>query len=96
MPLSLATLSLGTREKCDIAVNYKIYDASEVPFHDDDKLRDWMYKVYKEKDDMLGTSFILVILIIGQYAFWFTSLYVQYRFYSYLLLQPFRLLGLVA
>uniref|UniRef100_A0A9J2PCF3 Acyltransferase C-terminal domain-containing protein n=1 Tax=Ascaris lumbricoides TaxID=6252 RepID=A0A9J2PCF3_ASCLU len=151
MPLSLATLSLGTREKCDIAVNYKIYDASEVPFHDDDKLRDWMYKVYKEKDDMLGTNFILVILaivpdwfkgrtvmlltsfvhegkvfsviktietyytegvfvrgeqgtrvhfswwkIIGQYAFWFTSLYVQYRFYSYLLIQPFRLLGFVA
>lgn len=33
MPLSLATLSLGTREKCDIAVNYKIYDASEVSGH---------------------------------------------------------------
>lgn len=36
----------------------------QVPFHDDDKLRDWMYKVYKEKDDMLGTNFILVILAI--------------------------------
>ncbi|KAK6053577.1 hypothetical protein COOONC_08917 [Cooperia oncophora] len=30
IPLSLATLGFGTREKCDIAVNYKIYDASEV------------------------------------------------------------------
>lgn len=31
-PLSLATLTFGTREKCDIAVNYKVYKASEVIF----------------------------------------------------------------
>ncbi|CAI5451984.1 unnamed protein product [Caenorhabditis angaria] len=54
IPLSLATFGFGTREKCDIAVNYKIYDASEVPFEDEEKLRDWMYEVYKEKDEMLA------------------------------------------
>ncbi|KAK5977488.1 PlsC domain-containing protein [Trichostrongylus colubriformis] len=54
IPLSLATLGFGTREKCDIAVNYKIYNADEVPFNDEEKLRDWMYSVYKEKDEMLG------------------------------------------
>lgn len=30
MPLSLVTLSFGTREPCDIGVHYKIYDASDV------------------------------------------------------------------
>lgn len=29
-PLSLATLTFGTREKCDIAVNYKVYETSKV------------------------------------------------------------------
>uniref|UniRef100_A0A183FFK9 Acyltransf_C domain-containing protein n=1 Tax=Heligmosomoides polygyrus TaxID=6339 RepID=A0A183FFK9_HELPZ len=57
IPLSLATLGFGTREKCDIAVNYKIFNADEVPFDDEEKLRDWMYAVYKEKDEMLGKSF---------------------------------------
>ncbi|VDL78790.1 unnamed protein product [Nippostrongylus brasiliensis] len=55
IPLSLATLGFGTREKCDIAVHYKIFNAEEVPFDDDDKLRDWMYAVYKEKDEMLAS-----------------------------------------
>ncbi|VDK53807.1 unnamed protein product [Anisakis simplex] len=111
MPLSLATLSIGTREKCDIAVNYKIYDAKEVPFHDEEQLRDWMYRVYKEKDEMLATYYSEGVFvqgeqgtrvyfpwwkIIGQYAFWFTSLYVQYRLYSYIVLWPFRLFGLIA
>lgn len=53
-PLSLGTLLFGTREKCDIAVNYKVYKASEVPFSDETKLRDWLYEVYEEKDKMLG------------------------------------------
>lgn len=30
MPLSLVTLSFGTREPCDIGVHYKIYDATDV------------------------------------------------------------------
>ncbi|RCN34383.1 hypothetical protein ANCCAN_19769 [Ancylostoma caninum] len=30
IPLSLVSLGFGTREKCDIAVNYKIYNADEV------------------------------------------------------------------
>jgi hypothetical protein len=53
-PLSLATLIFGTREKCDIAVNYKMYNAEEVPFRDEIKFRDWLYKVYAEKDKLLG------------------------------------------
>lgn len=32
--------------------NNNKYD--QVPFHDDTKLRDWMYEVYKQKDEMLG------------------------------------------
>ncbi|VDK48488.1 unnamed protein product [Cylicostephanus goldi] len=28
----------------------------QVPFDDEEKLRDWMYEVYKEKDEMLGTK----------------------------------------
>lgn len=56
-PLSLLTLSFGSREKCDIAVNYKVYKASDVPFNDDIGLRDWMYKVYEEKDKMLGKKY---------------------------------------
>ncbi|CAJ0577014.1 unnamed protein product, partial [Mesorhabditis spiculigera] len=54
IPLTLATIAMGTREKCDIGVHYRVYDAEEVPFEDDDALRDWMYARYKEKDDMLG------------------------------------------
>lgn len=33
MPLSLFTLSFGTREPCDIGVYYKIYDASDVSIY---------------------------------------------------------------
>ncbi|CAI4225012.1 unnamed protein product [Auanema sp. JU1783] len=107
IPLSLATLGFGSREKCDIAVNYKMYDASEVPFHDDEKLRDWMYNVYKEKDEMLANyyatgefqpgergqriSFSLA-KIIGQYIFWFGSFYVQYKVYGWLIVQAIALL----
>ncbi|PIO77664.1 hypothetical protein TELCIR_00254 [Teladorsagia circumcincta] len=94
IPLSLATLGFGTREKCDIAVNYKIYNASEVPFDDEEQLRDWMYAVYKEKDEMLARYYETgefhagergkrVVFswakIIGQYVFWFGSFYVQYQ-----------------
>ncbi|KAE9413279.1 hypothetical protein Angca_007838 [Angiostrongylus cantonensis] len=58
IPLSLATLGFGTREKCDIAVHYKIFRADEVPFDNEEKLRDWMYGAYEEKDKML-VPFIL-------------------------------------
>uniref|UniRef100_A0A8R1E5X8 Acyltransf_C domain-containing protein n=1 Tax=Caenorhabditis japonica TaxID=281687 RepID=A0A8R1E5X8_CAEJA len=100
IPLSLATFGLGTREKCDIAVNYKIYDATEVPFEDEEKLRDWLYEVYKEKDEMLtryyatgefnpgekGTRIAFSWpKLIGMYGFWFGSFYAQYHVYSYLI-----------
>jgi lysophosphatidylglycerol acyltransferase 1 len=52
--LSLGTLVFGSRECCDIGVNYRIFPISEVPYEDEDKLRDWMYKVYEEKDKLLG------------------------------------------
>ncbi|KAI6186369.1 CBN-ACL-14 protein [Aphelenchoides besseyi] len=99
-PLSLGTLIFGNRENCDIAVNYKMYRASEVPFHDETKLRDWMYKVYQEKDELLeryykwgtfneGERGHRIVFpwsrIIGQYAFWFGSFFLQMKFYSFLL-----------
>ncbi|KAI6213334.1 hypothetical protein M3Y94_00138200 [Aphelenchoides besseyi] len=99
-PLSLGTLIFGNRENCDIAVNYKMYRASEVPFHDETKLRDWMYKVYEEKDELLeryykwgtfneGERGHRIVFpwsrIIGQYAFWFGSFFLQMKFYSFLL-----------
>ncbi|EPB68261.1 hypothetical protein ANCCEY_12642 [Ancylostoma ceylanicum] len=94
IPLSLVSLGFGTREKCDIAVHYKIYNADEVPFDTEEKLRDWMYSVYKEKDEMLaryyetgqfqegerGTRVVFSwAKIIGQYVFWFGSFYAQYQ-----------------
>ncbi|MFH4977750.1 hypothetical protein AB6A40_004459 [Gnathostoma spinigerum] len=111
MPLSLATLLLGTREKCDIAVNYRIFKADEVPFHDEEKLRDWMYKVYQEKDDLLASYYACGEFvkgeegtrvyfpwwkIISQYFFWLFAFYFQYRFYSWLILWPFKSLGFFA
>lgn len=30
----------------------------QVPFDTEEKLRDWMYSVYKEKDEMLGKLFL--------------------------------------
>ncbi|CAD5223859.1 unnamed protein product [Bursaphelenchus okinawaensis] len=98
--LSLGTLLFGNRENCDIAVNYKIYKAEEVPFQDDEKLRDWMYKVYQEKDELLehyykygtfvdGEPGQRVVFswrrIIGQYVFWFGSFFVQWKVYSCLI-----------
>ncbi|XGW01377.1 hypothetical protein V3C99_013935 [Haemonchus contortus] len=108
IPLSLATLGFGTREKCDIGVNYKIYNADEVPFNDEEKLRDWMYSVYKEKDEMLARYYETgefragergkrVIFswakIIGQYVFWFGSFYAQYQIYSWIIKQIFLILA---
>ncbi|KAJ1351293.1 hypothetical protein KIN20_007279 [Parelaphostrongylus tenuis] len=108
IPLSLATLGFGTREKCDIAVNYKIFNASEVPFDDEEKLRDWMYGVYKDKDEMLarfyesgefvsGERGKRVVFswgkIIGQYALWFASFYAQYRIYFWIGKQVFMILA---
>jgi len=106
-PLSLATLCFGTREKCDIAVNYKMYNADEVPFHDDDKLRDWMYNVYVQKDEMLdnfyqygefhcGEAGQRIVFpwskIIGQYLFWMTSFFVQIKVYSFLISSLYKFL----
>ncbi|VDN17979.1 unnamed protein product [Gongylonema pulchrum] len=135
MPLSLLTLSFGTREPCDIAVYYKIYDANDVPFDDEEKLRDWMYKVYQYKDNILGEwieiyasqtdPFYCLIIqsllsdryykegvfvhgevgtrvyfswwkIIGQYVFWLTSFYVQYRIFLFFLLHFARSIGFVS
>lgn len=86
-----------------------------MPFHDDEKLRDWMYNVYVEKDKILGMYMDIHTLtvqfrsdnyyktgefhpgergtlivfpwskIIGQYAFWFISFFVQLRVYKWLL-----------
>uniref|UniRef100_A0A915D7X6 Phospholipid/glycerol acyltransferase domain-containing protein n=1 Tax=Ditylenchus dipsaci TaxID=166011 RepID=A0A915D7X6_9BILA len=101
-PLSLATMMFGTREKCDIAVNYKIHKASDVPFHDDEALQKWMYDVYVEKDRILDnyykhgafhvgeTGHRIVFAwsrIIMMYAFWISAAAIQYKLYPWLLYQ---------
>ena len=53
-PLGLDTLALGTRQKCDISVHYKMHKAENVPFHNEDQLRDWLYLQYVHKDKILG------------------------------------------
>uniref|UniRef100_A0A7E4W1C5 Acyltransf_C domain-containing protein n=1 Tax=Panagrellus redivivus TaxID=6233 RepID=A0A7E4W1C5_PANRE len=98
-PLSLGTLIFGSREKCDIAVNYKVYKADEVPFNDDIALRDWMYKAFEEKDKILDNFYEFGEFnrgetgqriafpwskIIGQYLFWFSSFYVQIKIYCWI------------
>lgn len=108
IPLSLATLGFGTREKCDIAVHYKIFRADEVPFDNEEKLRDWMYGAYEEKDKMLAQYYETgefvpgergkrVVFswgkIISQYVFWFASFYAQYRIYSWIVKQVFIILA---
>lgn len=52
--LSLATLVFGNREQCNIAVNYRMFPVEEVPYRSETDLRDWMYKLYEEKDKLLG------------------------------------------
>ncbi|VDM57520.1 unnamed protein product [Angiostrongylus costaricensis] len=99
IPLSLATLGFGTREKCDIAVHYQIFRADEVPFDNEEKLRDWMYGVYEEKDKMLAQYYETGEFVAGergkrvvfswgkittQYVFWFASFYAQYQVCSFL------------
>ncbi|KAI1719480.1 acyltransferase domain-containing protein [Ditylenchus destructor] len=106
-PLSLATMIFGAREKCDIAVNYKIYDATEVPFEDEESLRKWMFHVYEEKDKILdnyyktgafhsGENGNRIVFkwsrIIGMYAFWITAAVVQFKLYPWLIYKAFSFL----
>ena len=106
VPLSLATLILGSRETCDIAVNYKLYKVDEVPFHDDTKLRDWLYNVYKEKDEILANYYATGEFnvgeegtrvefswakIVGQNLFWFGSFFAQYCIYKWAVLRVISL-----
>uniref|UniRef100_A0A0N5AGA8 PlsC domain-containing protein n=1 Tax=Syphacia muris TaxID=451379 RepID=A0A0N5AGA8_9BILA len=103
-PLSLITLCLGTREKCNIAVNYKVFKADEVPFHDEEMLRNWLYKRYEEKDKILkhfyetgnfvdGEKGSVVKFsawkIVGQHLFWCISVYLQYRAYKWVIFKIF-------
>lgn len=71
-----------------------------MPFHDEIELRDWMYKVYEEKDEMLdnfyefgefhrGETGQRIVFpwskIIGQYLFWMISFFLQIKLYSFLI-----------
>ncbi|KAK0411759.1 hypothetical protein QR680_005826 [Steinernema hermaphroditum] len=109
-PLSLETLMFGTREECDIAVNYKVYRADEVPFHDETKLRDWMYQVYVEKDKLLDNYYREGVFTTGeegslvrfswskivfQYVFWFTSAYLLFHVYWWIITIPFGVLAVI-
>uniref|UniRef100_A0A0N5C7L4 PlsC domain-containing protein n=1 Tax=Strongyloides papillosus TaxID=174720 RepID=A0A0N5C7L4_STREA len=107
IPLSVLTLLFGSREKCDIAVHYRIFDVNEIPFEDEEKLRDWIYKVYEEKDKLLDNYYHTGKFtnndvrryvpfewnkIITQYVFWFGSFYLQCKVYSWLAFQVWNLL----
>uniref|UniRef100_A0A1I7Y7W3 PlsC domain-containing protein n=1 Tax=Steinernema glaseri TaxID=37863 RepID=A0A1I7Y7W3_9BILA len=109
-PLSLQTLMLGTREDCNIAVNYKVYRADEVPFADDNELRDWMYKVYVEKDKLLDNYYREGVFTSGeegtlvrfswskmvcQYVFWFTCAYVLFYVYLWIAKIPLGVLSVI-
>uniref|UniRef100_A0A0N4ZWW2 PlsC domain-containing protein n=1 Tax=Parastrongyloides trichosuri TaxID=131310 RepID=A0A0N4ZWW2_PARTI len=106
IPLSLFTLLFGSREKCDIAVHYRVFKVNEIPFEDEIKLRDWMYDVYTEKDRLLDNYYHTGQFsdsdvrrpvefewkkIITQYIFWFGSFYIQWKAYSWLLYQVWSL-----
>jgi len=99
-PLSLATLCFGTREKCSIAIYYKLYDVSEIPFRDELLLRDWMYNLYIQKDKLLeyyykhgnfqpnekGRCVVFPLkLIFGQYTFWIAGIILQVVIYKFFL-----------
>ncbi|KAI3422120.1 hypothetical protein GPALN_012653 [Globodera pallida] len=94
-PLSIGTLCFGTREQCDIAVHYRMFDAEQVPFRDEIALRDWLYNLYSEKDLLLdnyyktgeftpgeeGERIVFDWLrIVGQWAFWITAFVLQVKF----------------
>ncbi|KAL3083121.1 hypothetical protein niasHS_010923 [Heterodera schachtii] len=94
-PLSIGTLCFGTREQCDIAVHYRMFDAEQVPFRNDIALRDWLYNLYAEKDKLLdnyykngeftpgdeGTRIVFNWWrIVGQWAFWTISFLLQVKF----------------
>jgi len=103
--LSLGTLIFGNREKCDIAVNYRMFPIEEVPYANETELRDWMYKLYEEKDKLLdhyykhgtfekdekGKRIVFPwSRIIGQYVFWFTSFFLQFELYKFVLTKVYR------
>lgn len=77
----------------------------EVPYDDETALRDWMYKLYEEKDKLLDYYYkhgtfhegekgkrikFRWSRIIGQYAFWFTSFVIQVKIYHFLLAGLYR------
>jgi len=103
--LSLGTLIFGNRERCDIAFNYRMFPINEVPYADETELRDWMYKVYEEKDKLLdyyykygtfheGERGKRIVFpwsrIIGQYVFWFTSFFLQFELYKFVLTKVYH------
>lgn len=76
-----------------------------MPFTDEVKLRDWMYKVYEEKDKLLDNYYKYGTFnlgevghrvefrwrrIIGQYVFWFGSFFVQWKLYSFVLQKTYH------
>jgi len=52
-PLDLGAIALGTHPPCVVHVHYRTYDVGEIPT-ELEKMRDWMYELYYEKDAMLA------------------------------------------
>ena len=56
-PINFLDIMLGRRKGCNIHVHYRVFDVSQVPIQDSTMLRDWMYKLYNEKDVLLASFY---------------------------------------
>jgi len=53
-PLGLLDVMLGLREGCTVMVHYRIFNVEEIPkAKDKTQLRNWIYRVYQEKEELL-------------------------------------------
>jgi len=99
-PFSLLTLILGNQERSDIAIHYKVYSAEEVPYRDEEAMREWMYEAYMRKDRMLDNYYKTGTFVPGEighpivftpeeiifkYVAWVSLLFCEYLFYRWIL-----------
>lgn len=49
-----------------LQVHYKVHKAEDIPYEDEDSLRDWIYKVWVDKDNMLKAPSPFSLLGIPQ------------------------------
>ena len=52
-PIGFLDIMLGLKEGCTIRVHYRVFNVEEIPTKDKNQLRNWIYRVYQEKEDLL-------------------------------------------